>query len=85
MHLTGLIHLKRPEATQVAGYRRWSELGRQVKKGERGIKILVPYIDWTNKDKAEERDEENRNQQSVVRGFGVGTVFDVLSRDSGAG
>jgi len=56
-----------------------------VKKGERGIKILVPYIDWTNKDKAEERDEENRNQQSVVRGFGVGTVFDVLSRDSGAG
>ena len=32
----------RPTATRVAGYRAWQSLGRQVRRGERGIKILVP-------------------------------------------
>jgi len=31
-----LIRAQRPEATRVAGYRKWLELGRQVKKGEQG-------------------------------------------------
>ena len=38
-----LIHMQNPTATRVAGYRKWQELGRQVKYGERGIKILVPH------------------------------------------
>jgi hypothetical protein len=38
-----LILLHRPEATNVARYRTWQSLGRQVKKGETGIKILVPF------------------------------------------
>jgi N-terminal domain of anti-restriction factor ArdC len=37
-----LIHAQHPAPTMVAGYRRWQELGRQVKKAEHGIKILVP-------------------------------------------
>jgi DNA primase len=39
---TMLIFAQRPEATQVAGYRAWQTLGRQVEKGERGIQILAP-------------------------------------------
>lgn len=38
-----LIRLQRPDTTQVAGYQRWEELGRHVKKGEKGITILVPH------------------------------------------
>jgi hypothetical protein len=37
-----LIYAQCPDATHVAGYRRGQELGRQVRKGEKGITILVP-------------------------------------------
>lgn len=66
-----LIRAQRPDATHVAGYRKWVELGRQVKKGEQGIKILVPF---KHKATATEEDEEDA---VVVKGFGLGTVFDV--------
>ncbi len=39
---TMLIAMQRPDATQVAGYRTWQSLKRQVKKGERGIMIFAP-------------------------------------------
>lgn len=39
---TVLIMVQKPEATQVAGYNLWHELGRQVTKGEKGIAILTP-------------------------------------------
>src|SRR4051794_3767880 len=38
-----LIHLQRPDAMNVAGYRAWQGLGRQVRRGEKGIRILVPH------------------------------------------
>ena len=37
-----LILFQRPQATQVAGYNTWKQLGRQVKRGEKGIMILAP-------------------------------------------
>lgn len=37
-----LIAIQRPEATRVAGFRTWQKLGRQVRRGERGISILAP-------------------------------------------
>lgn len=39
-----LIFLQRPDATRVAGYKRWQELGRQVRRGEEGIRILAPIL-----------------------------------------
>ena len=39
---TVAILMQRPDATQVAGYRTWQSLGRQVRKGEQGIQILAP-------------------------------------------
>ena len=37
-----LIGLQAPQATRVAGFRTWQGLGRQVRKGERGIAIFAP-------------------------------------------
>lgn len=39
---TWLIYLQNEDATRVAGYKTWQKLGRQVMKGEKGIKILAP-------------------------------------------
>lgn len=39
---TLLIALQAPHASQVASYDTWKKLNRQVRKGEKGIKILVP-------------------------------------------
>ncbi len=33
-----------PDSTNVAGYQAWQSMGRQVRKGETGIVILVPVI-----------------------------------------
>src|ERR1700676_3773126 len=39
---TLLIWAQRPDATRVAGFRAWQALGRQVRKGSKGIAILAP-------------------------------------------
>ena len=39
---TLLLLAQKPDATQVAGYNLWQELGRQVVKGEKGLAILAP-------------------------------------------
>jgi hypothetical protein len=39
-----------PDATAIAGYHRWPELGRQVRKGEHGIPIYAPMIVGGDKD-----------------------------------
>jgi N-terminal domain of anti-restriction factor ArdC len=38
------IARQKPEATRVAGLYAWNQLGRRVKKGESGIRILAPII-----------------------------------------
>ena len=39
-----LIAIQKPDATRVAGFNTWKELGRWVKKGEKGISILAPVL-----------------------------------------
>jgi len=41
-HNCALIAMQRPDAHRVAGYRSWQAMGRQVKKGAKGIAILCP-------------------------------------------
>ena len=48
-----LIYLQKRDATRVAGFTTWKELGRYVKTGEKGIMILAPclppkggYVTW---------------------------------------
>lgn len=75
-----LIHAQRPDATRVAGYRAWQALGRQVCKGERGIRILAPYR-RVLAEGDEQGDADERG--ALVTGFGVATVFD-LAQTAGA-
>jgi antirestriction protein ArdC len=69
-----LIMAQRPEATMVAGFNRWKEMGRFVRKGEKGMKILVPH---KVKVATNDADEEHYS----IRSFGVGMVFDVSQTD----
>src|SRR6266851_8820492 len=39
-----LIGSQRPTATHVAGYHTWRDLGRQVKRDEKGIMIFAPVM-----------------------------------------
>ena len=67
----------KPDATRVAGFYAWHQLGRKVKKGEHGIRILAPMIGVRRK-KDEEAEKDIRTQnQAVLVGFRAAYVFDV--------
>ena len=72
-----LIAVQMPEASFVAGFRRWLELGRHVRKGEKGIGILAPLAYRRNQD-ADNTDEQ---VETVIRGFRVVHVFDVTQTE----
>ena len=38
------ILMTRPDATSVAGFKKWQTMGRYVRKGEHGIPILAPIF-----------------------------------------
>jgi hypothetical protein len=51
------IARQRPSASRVAGMCAWNQLGRRVKKGEKGIRILATIIGITRKpDEEAEKD-----------------------------
>ena len=60
---TLLIAMQRPDATLVTGYRNWQSMGRQVKKGEKGITIIAPAPIKRKKEQAVL--DKVRNQSSV--------------------
>lgn len=64
---TILIYKQNPNATLVAGLKKWNELGYKVKKGSRAISILVPLIKNIIKD-GKEKDE--------IYGYKPVSVFD---------
>ena len=77
------IAKQKPDAQRVAGIRAWNQLGRFVKKGEKGIQILAPVIGY-RRSRKEEADEETAEQkQPMLTGFRVVHVFDV-SQTTGA-
>ena len=80
-----LIAMQRPTASTVAGYSAWQCLGRQVRKGETGIRILAPNSSRLVKDAdqsakpAEVLAAQDVREASnpIVTGFRVVSVFDV--------
>src|SRR6516165_6839195 len=57
------IARQKPDATRVAGFWKWKELGRSVKKGEKGIRILAPIIGVRRKKNEEaEKDITKQNR-----------------------
>ena len=77
-----LIAMQRPDATLVAGYRAWQDkFGRQVRKGERGMRILSPVVvkaKGEGDDVGEARDgSAGDGPRRRLAGFRLATVFDV--------
>lgn len=66
-----LILTQLPTATLVSGYRKWQEMGRQVRKGERGIRILAPML----------RKDPDNPEQKILTGFREVSVFDISQTD----
>lgn len=79
-----LIALQRPEATLVAGFQRWKQLGRTVRRNERGIALLAPMIGRRQPTDSESEDDSSAETAahtsrsgSTIRGFRIVYVFDV--------
>jgi hypothetical protein len=71
------IARQRPDATRVAGFWKWKELGRSVKKGEKGIRILAPIIGVRGKKDEEAEKDLTRQNVPILVGFRAAYVFDV--------
>jgi len=74
------IARQRPTATRVSGLRAWNELGRYVRKGEKGIQILAPMIGQRRRRDADEQEPSinaNAKPASMLIGFRAVYVFDV--------
>ncbi|MGC2162273.1 MAG: ArdC family protein [Silvibacterium sp.] len=69
------IARQRPTATRVAGYSAWKELGRFVKKGEKGIQILAPVVGYRRRKDDAEQETEGK-PQPVLIGFRAVYVWD---------
>lgn len=67
------IYLQRPTASLVASFSDWRRKGRNVKKGEHGIKILAPH---TVKDVDDDTGEIKQRL-----GFHIAYCFDVSQTD----
>ena len=67
-----LIFSQKPDATLVAGYKTWQEMGHQVRAGEKGVKIMAPIF---IKNVQENELGQLTSLQKLV-GFRVVSVFD---------
>ena len=87
-----LIAMQKPDATLCQGFDGWKRMGRYVKKGEKGIKIIAPAPYTVQKevdklgsdgkpilDKDGEPVKETKEYQ--VMGFKAETTFDVSQTD----
>src|SRR6202789_4357902 len=71
------IARQRPTATRVAGMYAWNQLGRRVRKGEKGIRILAPIVGIKRKKDEEAEKDITKQNTRVLVGFRNASVFDV--------
>ena len=80
-----LIMLQDPQATHVAGYQAFKAMGRQVRRGETGIKVLAPIT--RREPRLDDAGQPMRDDQgrAALRPHVVGakpvTVFDIRQTD----
>ena len=79
-----LILMQCPEASRVASFQTWKKLGYPVRKGEKGIKVLVP-IPYTYQAEEKTVDELGYPVMEIVEAkgltFKIGHVFDASQVD----
>jgi hypothetical protein len=69
------IARQNPQATNVAGMWTWNQLGRRVKRGEKGIAILAPMIAAKRKRETQSGDE-SKDSRPALLGFRRVHVWD---------
>src|SRR6266849_4900069 len=80
-----LISSQRPTATHVAGFHTWHDLGRAVKKGEKGIMIFAPVVVKREASPDETQTKEPSLKEPFrVAGFRTAYVFDVSQTEGKA-
>ena len=75
-----LILAQRPDATTVAGYRAWLSLGRQVRRGAKGIGIFG-YSTKTSVQEVTDSTGHTDEKTTTRTFFPVRTVFDISDTD----
>ncbi len=73
-----LILTQNPKASDVRGYKAWQALGRQVRRGEKALRIWAPIR------RRETRTDPLTGEEvdvQVIRGFRLVSVFDVEQTD----
>src|SRR6476660_7684199 len=68
-----LVVQQRPTVTLPNSYTRWQQLGRQVRKGETGMRILVPIIPGRKHADDSDTTDETTSRRPVA--FTTGAVF----------
>lgn len=76
-----LILSQSPTATRVAGFRAWQQKGRQVRKGERGIRIFG-YSPRKITDENGDPELDENGQPKTRAAFPILTVFDIAQTDA---
>jgi antirestriction protein ArdC len=67
-----MILSQKPDASQVAGFKAWQKVGRQVRKGEKSIRIWAPML-------VQDRDSDDPDARRML--FRLVPVFDVEQTD----
>ena len=70
-----------PSAKRVAGFWTWKNLGRSVKAGQKGIRILAPIVGVRRKKDADASQDITKQNERVLLGFRNAYVFDVSQTD----
>jgi len=70
-----------PTATRVAGFWTWKNLGRSVKAGQKGIRILAPIVGVRRKKDAEANKDITKQNERALLGFRNAYVFDISQTD----
>src|SRR5579875_1542522 len=66
-----------PTATRVAGFWTWKNLGRSVKAGQKGIRILAPIVGIRRKKDEEAQKDITKQNERALLGFRNAYVFDI--------
>jgi hypothetical protein len=70
-----------PAATRVAGFWTWKNLGRSVKAGQKGIRILAPIVGVRRKKDEEANKDITKQNERILLGFRNAYVFDISQTD----
>lgn len=77
-----LIFSQMPEATQVAGFKKWESMGRRLKKGAKGIQIIYPMkrkhtVKIENQESILDNQEQKDEKTVEYMTYGYTYVYDI--------